>query len=138
METQPQLKLDSNKIEARNLELIKPTVSYESRGQFHKIVRIIFILRISQVPPKIPSYYLVVEFNSAGNGLGQGEAGGLGDNARELVPSFLGHVLGDQAVGRLDGWEISHFTENKMIIDDIQMGRKMCMADHMASKNVNY
>ena len=27
LETQPQLKLDSNKIEAQNLELIKPTVS---------------------------------------------------------------------------------------------------------------
>jgi len=52
---------------------------------------------------------LVVEFNSAGNGLGKGEARGGGDNAREFIPSLLGDVLGDQAVLRLDVGEGSHF-----------------------------
>ena len=45
---------------------------------------------------------LVVEINSAGNGLGQGEARGLGDDVGELVPLLLGHVLGDQRVLGLD------------------------------------
>jgi len=52
---------------------------------------------------------LVVELNSAGNGLGEGEARGGGDNAREFIPSLLGDVLGDQAVLRLDVGEGSHF-----------------------------
>jgi len=53
---------------------------------------------------------LVVELNSAGNGLGQGEAGSLGDNAAKLVPLLLGHVLGNQAVGGLDVGEFAgHF-----------------------------
>ena len=42
---------------------------------------------------------LVVEFNGAGDGLGEGESRGLGDNAAELVPFLLGDVLGGQAVG---------------------------------------
>ena len=42
-------KLDSNKIEAQKLELTKSTISQESRGQFHKLIKIIFILRMSQV-----------------------------------------------------------------------------------------
>jgi len=45
---------------------------------------------------------LVVELNGAGDGLGQGEARGLGDDATQLVPFLLGHVLGNQAVLRLD------------------------------------
>jgi len=52
---------------------------------------------------------LVVELDSAGNGLGKGEARGLGDNAAELVPLLLGHVLGNQAVGGLDVGEFGHF-----------------------------
>jgi len=39
---------------------------------------------------------LVVELNSASNGLGQGEARGLGDDSAELVPFLLGDVLGHQ------------------------------------------
>merc|ERR550519_316665 len=50
---------------------------------------------------------LVVELNSAGNGLGEGEAGGLGDDVLVFVPSLLGHVLGHQRVGGLDGWEFA-------------------------------
>jgi len=50
---------------------------------------------------------LVVELNSASNGLGQGESGGLGDDATKLVPLLLGHVLGDQRVGGLDVGEIA-------------------------------
>jgi len=50
---------------------------------------------------------LVVELNSAGNGLGEGEAGGLGDDVLVFVPSLLGHVLGHQRVGGLDGGELA-------------------------------
>jgi len=50
---------------------------------------------------------LVVELNSAGNGLGEGEAGGLGDDVLVFVPSLLGHVLGHQRVGGLDGGEFA-------------------------------
>merc|ERR1719179_123593 len=51
---------------------------------------------------------LVVEFNSAGNSLGQCESRGLGDNSGEFVPFFLGDVLGNQRVLRLDIWEFCH------------------------------
>merc|ERR1711936_966899 len=57
----------------------------------------------------IDTAMLVVELNSAGNGLSQSETGGLGDNSGELVPLLLGNVLGNQAVLRLDVWEFSHF-----------------------------
>ena len=57
--------------------------------------------------------HLVVEFNGAGDGLGKGELGGLGDNSGELVPFFLGDVLGDQAVCGLDIGEFCHGSENK-------------------------
>jgi len=57
----------------------------------------------------IDTAVLVVELNSAGNGLGKGEARGLGDKATELVPLLLGHVLGNQAVGGLDVGEFGHF-----------------------------
>jgi len=51
---------------------------------------------------------LVVEFNCASNGLGQGELRGLGDNIAELVPFLFGDVLGDQGVLGLDFGERSH------------------------------
>ena len=54
---------------------------------------------------------LVVEFDGASDGLGEGEAGGLGDNSAQLVPFLLGHVLGDQAVGGLDIGEFCHVSE---------------------------
>jgi len=50
---------------------------------------------------------LVVELDGAGDGLGQGELGGLGDDASELVPLLLGHVLGDEGVLGLDVGEWS-------------------------------
>jgi len=50
---------------------------------------------------------LVVELNSAGNGLGEGEAGGLGGDVLHFIPSLLGDVLGHQGVGGLDGREFS-------------------------------
>jgi len=54
---------------------------------------------------------LVVELDGASNGLAQGEAGSLGDDATELVPLLLGHVSGDQAVLGLDVGEVrsGHF-----------------------------
>ena len=56
---------------------------------------------------------LVVEFNCASNGLGQGELRGLGDNLVELVPFVFSHVLGDQGVLGLDFGERSHGPEDK-------------------------
>jgi hypothetical protein len=51
---------------------------------------------------------LVVEFNGASDSLGQSETGSLGDNTAQLVPFFLGDVLSDQAVGRLDSGKFGH------------------------------
>ena len=45
---------------------------------------------------------LVVELDSAGNGLGEGEAAGGGQSAAQLVPHTWGHVLGHQGVLGLD------------------------------------
>merc|ERR1739847_137243 len=50
---------------------------------------------------------LVVELHSAGDGLGEGEAAGLGLDVLDFVPSLLGDVLGHQGVGGLDGGEFS-------------------------------
>ena len=53
---------------------------------------------------------LVVELNGASAGLGDGEVAGLGLDVLDLVPSLLGHVLGDQGVLGLDVGEFSgHF-----------------------------
>jgi hypothetical protein len=54
---------------------------------------------------------LVVELNSAGNGLGQSELRGLGHNAGEFIPPFLGHVGSDQRVLGLDIREGGHGSE---------------------------
>jgi len=56
----------------------------------------------------IDTAMLVVEFNGAGNSLGQGELRGLGDNLVELVPFVFSHVLGNQGVLGLDFGERSH------------------------------
>merc|ERR1719317_1522917 len=50
---------------------------------------------------------LVVELNSASNGLDEGEAGGLGLDSLELLPFVLGDVLGNEGVLGLDGGERS-------------------------------
>jgi hypothetical protein len=55
----------------------------------------------------IDTTVLVVKLDSAGTGLGDGEATGLGLNVLDAVPSLLGHVLGDQGVDRLDDGEFS-------------------------------
>ena len=54
---------------------------------------------------------LVVELNGASAGLGDGKAAGLGLDVLDLVPSLLGHVLGDQGVGGLDDGELSRHSE---------------------------
>ena len=41
---------------------------------------------------------LVVKLNSAGNSLCKSKARSLGDNLVQLVPLFLGHMLGNQAM----------------------------------------
>lgn len=63
----------------------------------------------------IDTTMLVVEFNGAGNSLGQGELGGLADNARQLVPLFLGDVLGDQGVLGFDIGEGGHGSANSKV-----------------------
>ena len=55
----------------------------------------------------IDAAVLVVELDSAGNGLGEGEAAGLGLNVLQLVPFVLGDVLGHEGVGGLDIGELS-------------------------------
>merc|ERR1712088_1033993 len=50
---------------------------------------------------------LVVELNSASDGLDEGEAGGLGLDSLELLPLVLGDVLGNKGVLGLDGGERS-------------------------------
>ena len=57
--------------------------------------------------PGVDAAVLVVELDGAGAGLGQGEAAGLGLDVLHLVPLLLGHVLGHQGVGGLDGGELS-------------------------------
>merc|ERR1719234_149573 len=58
----------------------------------------------------IEAAVLVVELNGAGAGLGDGEATGLGLDVLHLVPSLLGHVLGDKGVLGLDVGKFSgHF-----------------------------
>ena len=54
---------------------------------------------------------LVVELNSTGTSLGNGEATGLGLNVLDFVPSLLGHVLGHQGVGGLDGGKLSRHVQ---------------------------
>ena len=60
---------------------------------------------------------LVVKLNGAGDGLGQGEAGGGSLVTSELVPLLLGHMLGHQGVLGLDSWELSHVrrSENERV-----------------------
>jgi len=50
---------------------------------------------------------LVVELDGASDGLGQGEAAGLGLNVLQLVPFLLGDVLGHEGVLGLDVGEFS-------------------------------
>jgi len=56
----------------------------------------------------IDTAMLVVEFNSASDGLGQSEAGGGGHMVTQFSPLFSGGVLGGQGVSRSDLWEGGH------------------------------
>ena len=63
---------------------------------------------------------LVVKLDSAGDGLGQGEAAGGGDGPGQLLPQGLGYVLGHQGVLGLDLWEgvghVGQLSEMKMYL----------------------
>jgi hypothetical protein len=65
-------------------------------------------INIGVLITSIHTTMLVVELNSAGNGLGQSELGGLGDDSSQLVPPLLGDMGGDQGVLRLDIREGGH------------------------------
>merc|ERR1719460_494926 len=58
--------------------------------------------------PGIDPAVLVVKVHRTGDGLGQGEPGGGGSVAGQLVPQLLGDVLRHQGVGRLDLGEGRH------------------------------
>jgi len=62
-------------------------------------IKDILEVNVGVLVTSVDAAVLVVELDSASNGLGQGEARGLGDMGTQLVPLFLGHVLGNQAVG---------------------------------------
>ena len=46
--------------------------------------------------------------HSTGDGLGEGEVGGLGGDGAQLLPQRLRHVLGHQRMLRLDLGEVAH------------------------------
>merc|ERR1719184_153927 len=48
--------------------------------------------------PGINATMLIVKLHSTSNGLGQGETTGLSLEAAQLVPDWLGHILGDQGL----------------------------------------
>merc|ERR1719504_370546 len=56
----------------------------------------------------IDSTVLIIEFDGTGNSRSKGESRGGSLDGAQLVPDGFGHILGDQGVGRLDGWEIRH------------------------------
>jgi len=82
-------------------------VSWESVVLADQGVEDIGEVQVRVLVTSVDAAMLVVELNSASNGLGEGEARGLGDNATKLVPLLLGHVLGDQRVGGLDVGEFA-------------------------------
>jgi len=82
-------------------------VSWESVVLADQGVEDIGEVQVGVLVTSVDAAMLVVELNSASNGLGEGEARGLGDNATKLVPLLLGHVLGDQRVGGLDVGEFA-------------------------------
>jgi len=82
-------------------------VSWESVVLADQGVEDIGEVQVGVLVTSVDAAVLVVELNSASNGLGEGEARGLGDNATKLVPLLLGHVLGDQRVGGLDVGEFA-------------------------------
>jgi len=86
-------------------------VSWESVVLADERVEDIGEVEVGVLISGVDAAVLVVELDGASNGLAQGEAGGLGDDATQLVPLLLGHVLGDQAVSGLDVGEFwsGHF-----------------------------
>ena len=88
-------------------------VSRESMVLADEGVEDISEVNIGVLITSIDTAMLVVEFNGAGNSLGQGELRGLGDNLVELVPFVFSHVLGNQGVLGLDFGERSHGPEDK-------------------------
>ena len=66
----------------------------------------LFEVLVGVLIASVDAAMLVVKLNGASDGLGQGEARGLGLDILQLLPELGGDVLGNQALGRLDGWEV--------------------------------
>jgi len=82
-------------------------VGWESMVLTDQRVKDISEVNVGVLVTSVDATVLVVELNSASDGLGKGESGGLGDNATKLVPLLLGDVLGSQGVGGLDVGEFA-------------------------------
>ena len=82
-------------------ELSRESVVLQDDGLKHLLEVLVGVLITS-----VDAAVLVVELNGTSNGLGQGEAGGLGLDILQLLPELGGDVLGNQALGRLDGREV--------------------------------
>merc|ERR1719186_237572 len=54
---------------------------------------------------------LIIELNCTGDGLAQGELGGLGLKLAQLLPQRLRHVLSNKRMLRLDLREVGHLGE---------------------------
>ena len=73
-------------------------VGWESVVLTDQRVKDISEIDVGVLVTSVDATVLVVELNSTSNGLGKGEARGLGDNAAKLVPLLRGHMLGYQTV----------------------------------------
>ena len=113
--------LDLGRIHVRNML----EASWESVVLADQGIEDISKVNVGVLITGIDATVLVVEPNSASNGLGKSKTGGLGLDPAEFVPLFLCNVLGDQAVLGLNVREllipennIKHQTKNATSIND--------------------
>jgi len=73
-------------------------VGWESVVLADQGIKDISEINVGVLVTSVDAAVLVIELNGASNGLGQGEAGGLGDNVAKLGPLCWGHMFGNQTV----------------------------------------
>ena len=80
----------------------------------------LFEVLVGVLIASVDAAMLVVKLNGASDGLGQGEARGLGLDILQLLPELGGDVLGNQALGGSDGGErrSGGLAENKKILNN--------------------